>query len=189
MKVKVLLLLTILILLTITLSLPKNVKAQAYSTRFTTSITYQNVGSGTATIQILFYDQPTTTTPIVVTRPNLGPGESASIFIGNLSEVAEGFRGSAVIQSDQPLLATLVQIPQGSSTVFVRPLSNGFQQGGPQALIATVLKNMYGSNTIFSIQNVDTEPNNVTIQFYDTSAHRVHTINQTIQPGASFYGR
>jgi len=187
MKAKMFAFLTILALVAATMSLPKNVQAQAYSTRFTTSITYQNVGSGEATLQILFYEQPTTTTPIVVSRPNLRPGESASIFIGSLSEIADGFRGSAVIQSDQPLLATLVQIPQGSSTVFVRPLSNGFRQGGPQALIATVLKNMFGSNTIFSIQNVDTEPNNVTIQFYNTSAQLVHTINQTIQPGASYY--
>ncbi|MEM2045886.1 MAG: hypothetical protein QXO20_06905 [Candidatus Bathyarchaeia archaeon] len=187
MKIKVFSILAVLLLVVATLTLPKSVRAQAYSTRFTTSITYQNVGTGSATLQILFYAQPTTTTPIVINRPSLGPGESASIFVGNLSEIADGFRGSAIIQSDQPLLATLVQVPQGSTTVFVRPLSNGFSQGGPTALIATVLKNTYGAHTIFSIQNVDSEPNNVSIQFYNTSATLVHTINQTIQPGASFY--
>ena len=187
MKVKLFPILTVLLLVATTLMLPKSARAQAYSTRFTTSITYQNVGTGPATLQILFYAQPSTTDPIVITRPSLGPGESASIFVGNLTQINEGFRGSAVIQSDQPLLATLVQIPQGSTTVFVRPLSNGFSQGGPTALIATVLKNTYGAHTIFSIQNVDSEPNNVTIQFYNTSAIKVHEITQSIQPGASFY--
>lgn len=187
MKTKMFAFLIISVFVVVTLTLPKTVRAQAYSTRFTTSITYQNVGTGNATLQILFYAQPTTTTPIVINRPSLAPGESASIFIGNLSEIADGFRGSAIIQSDQPLLATLVQVPQGSTTVFVRPLSNGFSQGGSTALIATVLKNTYGAHTIFSIQNVDSEPNNVSIQFYNTSANLVHTINQTIQPGASFY--
>ncbi|MBC7227768.1 MAG: hypothetical protein H5T61_11120 [Thermoflexales bacterium] len=187
MKAKALSILIVLLLVAATLALPKNAQAQAYSTRFTTSITYQNVGTGNATIQILFYAQPNTTTPITISRPSLGPGESASIFVGNLNEIADGFRGSAVIQSDQPLLATLVQVPQGSTTVFVRPLSNGFSAGGSTALIATVLKNMYGAHTIFSIQNVDSEPNNVSIRFYNTSAQLVHTIDQTIQPGASFY--
>lgn len=186
MKAKIPIILAVLFLVTMMVVL-RSAQAQAYSTRFTTSITYQNVGTMTATLQILFYPDPSTTTPIMIPRPPLGPGESASLYVGSLTEIADGFRGSAVIQSDQPLVATLVQVPQGSTTVLVRPLSNGFQDGGPTALIATVLKNTFGANTIFSIQNVDSQENNVSIQFYNTSAQLIHTINQTIQPGASFY--
>jgi len=167
---------------------PSNVQAQAYSTTFTTSITYQNVGTAaTTTLQVLFYATPSTTIPIPIDRPNLGAGESTSLYIGGLSEIASGFQGSAVMVSDQPLLATLVQIPQGSTTVFVRPLSNGFSDGAATALIATVLKNTFGSNTIFSIQNIDSQLNNVNIKFYNTSAALVHEINQAIEAGASYY--
>lgn len=162
------------------------VRAGAYNTPFTTSITYQNVGTGDATIQFMFYADPTSTTPIIVDR-TLGAGQSASLFIGSVSTIGEGFRGSAVIQADQPILATMVQVPQGTTTIVVRPLSNGFSEGGAQALIATVLKNKFGAHTIFSVQNVDTQENTVTIKFYDTSATLKHTITQAIKPGAAYY--
>jgi len=187
MKVKLFTILAVLILV-LTGFAPRSAQAQAYLTAFTTSITYQNVGpAATTVLQILFYASPTTTTPITVTRPNLGAGESSSVFIGSLSEIGAGFQGAAIMESDQPLLATLVQIPQGSSTVFVRPLSNGFSDGGATALIATVLKNFYGAHTIFSIQNIDSQLNNIEIKFYNTSATLVHTINQAIEAGASYY--
>lgn len=161
--------------------------AQAYTTSFTTAITYQNVGNGDATILINFYDSPSDTSPIAYTPPNLPAGQGASLFIGNVGTIPSGFQGSAVISSDQPIVATLVQVPQGSSTVFVRPMSNGFGEGSSTALIATVLKNQFGSNSKFSIQNIDSVTNNVNIKFYNLSATVVHEINQTIEPGAAYY--
>lgn len=167
---------------------PSSVQAQAYTTQFTTSITYQNVGTAATTdLQVLFYATPSTTVPIAIVRPSLNAGASTSLFIGGLVEIASPFQGSAIMQSDQPLLATLVQIPQSSTTVFVRPLSNGFSVGGATALIATVLKNTYAANTIFSIQNIDSEANDVNIKFYNTSAALVHQINQNVKAGASYY--
>jgi len=165
-----------------------NVQAQAYSTSYTTSVTYQNVGTAaTTSLQVLFYALPTTTTPITITRPNLAAGAGTSLYIGSLAEISAGFRGSAVMQSDQPLLATLVQLPQGSATVKNRPLSNGFSSGAAQSLIATVIKNTYDTNTVFSVQNVDSQTNNIAIKFYDTSAALIDTITASIEPGASFY--
>jgi hypothetical protein len=187
MKVK---LFTLILVLTLALVglIPINAQAQAFSTSFTTSITYQNVGSAaTTSLQVNFYPSATSTTPVTISRPNLDAGASSSVFIGNLSEVTAGFQGSAVMVSDQPLLATLVQIPQDSTTVFVRPLSNGFAQGDATALIATVLKNTFGAHTVFSIQNTDSEANDVNIKFYNTSATMVHEMDQTIQSGASYY--
>jgi hypothetical protein len=164
------------------------VSAQAYSTSYTTSITYQNVGTAaTTTLQVLFYATPTTTSPIAITRDNLAAGAGTSLFIGSLSEISAGFRGSAVMVADQPLLATLVQLPQGSATVKNRPLSNGFSDGAAQSLIASVLKNMFDSNTLLSVQNVDTATNHITIKFYDTSATLVDTVTATVESGAAYY--
>jgi hypothetical protein len=178
----------ITLFLTSILTLPQTqTYAQAYSTQFTTAITYQNVGTSQATISINFYSSPSSTTPIVYNPPNLAAGQGASLFIGGISSIPSGFQGSAVISSDQPIVATLVQVPQGSSTVFVRPMSNGFSEGAPRALIATVLKNQFGSHSKFSIQNMDSVANNVNIKFYNLSAAVVHEINTTIQPGAAFY--
>jgi hypothetical protein len=54
-------------------------------------------------------------------------------------------------------------------------------------LIATVLKNQFNTNTIFSIQNADSEMNTVDINFYNTAAELVFTMTQDIEPGAPFY--
>ena len=184
-------LLTTLIILAIGLAaFAQPAQAQAYSTSFTTSITYQNVGTAaTTTLQILFYATPTTTVPITITRANLAAGAGTSVSIGTLSDIVAGFKGSAVMQADQPLLATLVQVP-AAGAVKVRPLSNGFAAGSAQSLIATVLKNMFSptNNTVFSVQNVDSEANNVNIKFYDPATGLVNEQNFTgIEPGAAIY--
>lgn len=187
MKLKTLPILVVLVLGFASFT-PGTVHAGAYSTSFTTSITYQNVGpSATTVLNILFYATSSTTTPITISQPNLNSGASTSVYVGSLSGITAPFKGSAVMQSDQPLLATLVQVPQNSTTVVVRPLSNGFSDGGATALIATVLKNTYDANTLFSIQNIDSVANTVDIKFYDTSATMVDEIIQSVEAGASYY--
>jgi hypothetical protein len=159
----------------------------AYQTSFTTSITYQNVDTADATaVQIYFYPAPDSTTPIIIDRPTLPAGAGTSLFIGNLTNIATGFRGSAIMLADRRLVATLVQVPQ-STTVKNRPLSNGFESGSPQILLATVLKNQFNATTIFSVQNTDTEANSITVDFYNTSATKVTTVTQDIEAGASYY--
>jgi hypothetical protein len=122
----------------------------------------------------------------VITPGNLAMGASNSLNVGLLDDIDSGFKGSAIVQSDALLVATLVQLPQ-STYVRVRPLSNGFSGGSPVILLATVLKNQFNSTSIFSVQNTDSEDNNIVIKFYNTSAVNVHTINTTIAPGASYY--
>jgi hypothetical protein len=167
---------------------PSAALAGAYDTAFTTSITYQNVSNRASTsIQILFYASADAPTPTTITRPNLQPGAGTSVFIGGLGEINPGFRGSAIMQSDVQLVATLVQLPQGSTTVRNRPLSNGFSSGSSQMLIATVLKNQFDTNTVFSVQNVGNSATTVTIRFYNTQAQQVHNMSQAIQPGGAYY--
>ena len=55
------------------------------------------------------------------------------------------FQGTAVMESDQPLAATLVQNPQ-SANVKIAPISNGFSGGTPQTQLATVIKNTFGAD-------------------------------------------
>lgn len=160
----------------------------AYQTAFTTSITYQNVDTAaTTSLHILFYEDPTTTTPVDITRDNLAAGAGTSVYIGSLGTIDPGFRGSAIMQADKLLVATLVQVPQ-STTVKNRPLSNGFSEGSATVLLATALKNQFNTTTLFSVQNVDSDVNDFAIAFYNTSASLVHTINALdVQPGAAYY--
>jgi hypothetical protein len=182
---------SMLIIVTILLSVfVGSASAQAYNAHFTTSITYLNVGTvTTTTLDLLFYADPADTTPTTHALPALAAGAAGSIFIGSLSEgvVPAGFQGDAIMQSDQPMLVTLVQIPMNAGDVKNRALSNGFSTGAPQSLIATVLKHQFGSNTIFSVQNADSVANTVDIAFYDTAATKVHQFSQVIEAGAPFY--
>jgi hypothetical protein len=188
MKQKVLSIFIILAVIFVSIP-PTNVIAGAYDTSFTTSITYQNVGdAATNNLQVHFYPNKDSTSPIIIDRPNLAAGAGTSLFIGAVGDLDAGFRGSAVMLSDQPLLATLVQLPQASTTVRNRPLSNGFSEGGSQSLIATVLKNQFDTNSIFSVQNIGGASTTITIQFYNTNAVLVHQISGvTIAHGAAYF--
>ncbi len=181
--------LTMFVVLALLLSvLVGTASAQAYAAKFTTSITYVNVGAAaTTTLDVLFYAPDGTQT--MATLPNLAPNAAGSLFVGSLGDdvVPAGFEGDAIMQSDQPMLVTLVQIPQNAGNVKNRALSNGFSAGAPQALIATVLKNMFNTNTIFSVQNADSEANDVTINFYNTSAELVLVITDTLPAGSPLY--
>jgi hypothetical protein len=127
-------------------------QGNAYATSFTTSITYQNVGTATANSSLTYFSE-SSATPINTTLAALPAGAGSSVFVGNVSQLAAGFKGSAVLSSDQPLVATLVQIPAAASAVKNRPLSNGFSAGASKVLLATVLKNQFNSTTVFSVQN------------------------------------
>jgi hypothetical protein len=163
--------------------------AGAYDTAFTTAITYQNVGSAaTQQLEIWFYDSPGQDTPIVIPRPNLAAGAGTSVFVGGLSDIDPGFQGTAIVVADQPMLATLVQVPPDGTPVRSRPLSNGFASGTEDSLIPTVNKNMFGtSTTVFSVQNTGSTDTAVTVKLYDLDSNIDLTINETLKSGAGMY--
>ena len=158
-----------------------------YSATFTSSITYSNVGTGTASVLMNFYDQ-SSGTAIPITRPSLATGASSSLFLGSTS-LAAGFNGSAIISSDQPIAATAVQIATNTGTVVKnRPLSNGFSSGAPQVLIATTLKNKFNFTERFNVQNASSANVDLTVNFYDADNAGILKNTQTVAnlpPGAA----
>ena len=108
--------------------LPSTVFAAAYGTPFVTSITYQNLSASTANIVFTFYTQDSGTS--VNSNQSLAGNAGSSLYLGSVAGLSDGFHGSAIMSSDQPVLATTVQVPQ-SGTVKNRPLSNGFAAGAP----------------------------------------------------------
>lgn len=165
-------------------------QSPAYQTSFTTSITYQNVETESSSIQIDFYNE-SSATPIQLSQPDLAGGAGASIFVGNVNGVNPAFRGSAVLSSSRRIVATLVQVPQGSNTVKNRPLSNGFEgdEGSTTFLVPTTLKDRFATTTVFSIQNVDSGAVNLTVQFYDSVTNNLaHTATfDNLPSGAAKY--
>ncbi|HWQ15655.1 MAG TPA: hypothetical protein VNL77_22835 [Roseiflexaceae bacterium] len=165
---------------------------QAYGTKFITSITYQNVGGAPASIRLQFFSERSGTA-ITKTLDPLAAGAGTSVFIGGLSELQSSFKGGAVMSSDQPIVATMVQIPQGG-VIRNRPVSNGFgvNDGAADFLIATVLKNTFNANTQFSVQNVDSMGADLTVKFVSADAatlgQTIATLTETnLPPGSVVY--
>lgn len=162
----------------------------AYTASFTTSITYQNIGSATANIVLTYYTE-NTGTQISGGSYTLAPGASSSIFAGNVTGLPAGFRGSAVLSSDQPIAATLVQISTGAGTlVRNRPLSNGLSEGSNNVLLATVLRNRFDTTSRFAIQNADSGPVNFTLRIFNADANGALVATDTknnVPPNTAIY--
>ncbi len=145
--------------------------AQARDASWVVSVTYQNVGTAAATVIFDFYAEGSGT-PISInplgTGNTLAAGAGASFFIGGVNELPAGFRGSAVVSSDQPLVATAVQFSQAAG-FKVRLLSNSFQStdASNQFLIPSVLEKRFNETTIFSIQNTENQDILATVKLYD----------------------
>lgn len=139
-----------------------------YGVTFASSITYQNVSPNAAHVTFYFYNE-NSGTPIQVDR-DLPANAGSSLSVASLTgteALPANFMGSAVLSSTQNVVATLVQIPQPTTgTVKNRPLSNGFSQGAPQVLLASVLKNQFNTNSKFSIQNASDGAVDITVKFY-----------------------
>jgi hypothetical protein len=153
------------------------------------STTYQNVGSATANITFSFYPE-NNATPINFTAATLPAGAGTSLYIGAVSGIVEGFRGNAVVSSDQPLVATVVQFSNATG-IKSRLLSNGFQSSdaASQYLIATTLLNKFSRTTVFSIQNTESFDIKAVVRFYDAdnAGALASTITHTIPANSSKY--
>lgn len=140
-------------------------KAAAYGAAFSTAITFQNVGTAAATVEFDFF-QENTAAGVKVPGGTLQPGASNSLGVGSVSNLGTFTKGSAVLSSNQPVVATIVQF--NSTGIKNQPLSNGFgdAEAAERTLVATALKNTFGTTTIFSVQNVAAEAANITVDFY-----------------------
>lgn len=162
-----------------------------YETKFASSITYQNVSGSADHVIFNFYNEKSASAITVERDLPANAGSSLSVISLTGSEaLPAGFMGSAVLSSQLSVVATLVQIPQPTTgTVKNRPLSNGFSEGSPQVLLASVLKNQFNTNSKFSIQNASDGHVDITVQFFrvgETSA--THTATETgIPAGAAKY--
>lgn len=138
----------------------------AYEAAFTTSITYQNVSTETANIVFAFQNE-NTGTQIAVSR-DLNAGGGASLFVGGLDNINAGFKGSVVMSSNQPVVATMVQV-SADTAVRNRPLSNGFSSGASEVLLASVLKNQFNTTSRFSVQNAHSKPIDLTVRIFNAA--------------------
>jgi len=166
-------------------------QAQAKGSPWQVSITVLNVEtSGQATININFY--PGGGAAAIPFQPaKLNAGAGTSYNVSDISNINSGFKGSAVISSDQRVVATVVQFVRGGVLgKNVRPLSNGFQtsDASPSYLIPSVLNNEFNTVTEVSIQNVEASDVKATVDFFAVGA-TTPTLSKeyTIKPNEAQY--
>ncbi len=157
---------------------------------FTTGIQVQNLASVQATVSFAFYAEQGTNA--VGTIPNQTIPANSSITYAQLpsGSVNPGFRGSAVISSDQRIAAIVnVVSPDVSNISFGGEAYIGVTGGSTTASLPLLFKNFFGFNTFFNVQNVSQTPANVTVRFLGESgtgtAVDVTKTFSNLQPNAS----
>lgn len=165
--------------------------APAYEAPFQVSITYLNASDAEADISINFYAEKSGTA--IPFSPAKLPGKAtASLAVGSVSGLGGTFKGSAVLSSNQPVIATIVQFSTDPA-VRNRPLSNGFTDadGNTRQLVATVLKAGNGGvfSTVFSVQNADSVAVDLKVEYFAVGATTpTHTDTVTnLAVGAAAY--
>lgn len=162
--------------------------AFAYNVAFSTTIAYMNVGDATAVdVNVLLYTSPDDTSPDTVAQPDLPMGGATQVLVGSM--VGGTFNGAAILTADQPMAATMAQLPP-SLSVEPRsrntPLSNGFSAGTETTVIPTILKRFgpFQQITKLGIQNAGGSEVQVTVRFFGASPTAITSRTYTIDPGA-----
>lgn len=123
----------------------------------------QNVGTGNAKVTMTAYDE--NGTPDTCVEFTIAPGASATWLTDRDCSVEAGFQGSAVVSSDQPIVAVVNvnNVPTGEA--------NGQYQGTDGAdvsktIVFPLVKHQHvNRTTTFYVQNASTSNNNITASF------------------------
>jgi hypothetical protein len=156
-----------MVLLLVASLIPVAVHAQSATAQaWSTAITYYTPSDTGGTLQIRYFQEGSATSidaaPIV-----LSPHKAGSLFIGAVPGMTSTFKGGAVLEADVPIVATAVNIA-GDAASYPRPLYSGFDpsQASPDFLIPTVLFERFNTNSLVSIQNVESTSINATLRVY-----------------------
>jgi len=148
---------------------------------FTTRIYVQNPNPNPASGIINFFDELGSGMPHSVNVPlNLNSNGSTEILVGLLSGLGSGWKGSAVISADQPVVAASVQVPP---TGYGHMMSNAFTsaEGTSNLFLTTFLRNVGNEVSLFGVQNIESEAINIRARFIDTAGNPVITPTLVLQ--------
>jgi hypothetical protein len=156
-----------------------------------TGFQVQNLGSGTATVTVTYYNQADGSVAATQTE-SIAQGGSFTYF-GSTMKVAAGFKGSVVISADQPIAAisnvigTLTAV--GGST---QGSYNGFSAGATSINLPIIQRANAGIDTFVAVQNAGEVDANVSIAYTPGSfggqviGNPGQTQTATIKKGQSF---
>jgi hypothetical protein len=120
------------------------------------------------------------TTPSVT----IAPGAAATFSQRDVADLGTKFVGSAVITSDVPVVASVMQVGE----IYKNMMGyNGFTVGATTVNLPLIMSNNSGFYTGFQVQNVGTAATNVTVAYGANIGGTFNPANETatLQPGAS----
>ena len=143
--------------------------ATVASAQFTsvTSFQVQNLSSSTASVQIVFYDTSGDEVTAATLSDTIAGNASKLYTQGNNDDLPQGFNGSVVVSSDQPIAAIGVQEARNASDQVYQGTYGGFsaEKAADTFYIPTVMKAFYDYTTEISVQNAGTSNVDVTISY------------------------
>ena len=159
--------LSIIIILTLVASLFV-LPASAQGITWTTGFQVQSLGSADATVLIHYYNQDGTEpiSAVADTIPALGSKTYYPVH------AADGFNGSVVVESDQPVVAianTLGNNPQYAAS------SESFSAGATSVKLPLIMRGNSGYYTWFNVQNASSTDASVSVEYIPGSSGSAHT--------------
>ena len=151
------------------------------SQTFTTRIYVQNPNPNPASGIVNFFDELGSGMPHSVNFPlNLNSNGSTEILVGTLSGLGSGWKGSAVISADQPVVAASMQVPPSG---YGHMMSNAFTsaEGTSNLFLTTFLRDVGSEVSLFGVQNIESEAINIRARFIDTAGNPVITPTLVLQ--------
>lgn len=145
----------------------------------------QNIGSGQAIVNVIAYDSASSAT--YEANATLNPGASYTFLPASFTGMPDGFQGSAIVSSDQPIKA-IVNVTNRKAGAYgvdgglAAAQYQGMDTGATQLNFPLAKNNHYGKYTTFYIQNVGTAPATATAVFVVPSGQYPYT-TPSIGPG------
>lgn len=159
-------------------------RAQAQSgLTYTSGIQVQNLSDQEATVQIEFYSEASQAivTTATISGEKIPANNSKTYF--PLSTVPSGFKGSAVVTSDQPVAAITNLL--GNNGAYAGS-ATGLTEGSTNVGLPLIMRGNSGFNTFFSVQNAGSAPATVNVAYTPGSDGNAFSETPvTIAPGAS----
>ena len=160
--------------------------SQAAPLSYDSSIQVQNLESIDASITLTFYNRDGS---VALTASDVVPGNSQTKYfpLTNIggdpdNDVPTGFDGSVVIASDRKVASiTNVHGSDGTSPVAYGASYTGFSSGAATVSVPLLMKDNYGYDTWFSVQNIGSVETDVTVTYTDG----VVLSALDLQPGAA----
>jgi hypothetical protein len=159
--------------------------ASAQTITWTSGFQVQNLNStAQASILISYYNQDGTQpagTPVSDVIPAMGSKTYFPIH------AAEGFNGSVVVESDQPVVAIANSIGSTDTTAnFYWASTESFDAGSQEVSLPLIMRANAGFSTWFNVQNAGSTDATVSVEYIPGSSGSAYTEPPVIiKPGAS----